>query len=146
MNIPDDATAARYEKSYAEDASSSSGACIAPASRWWRARTPRPGFTLQRELELYVQAGLTPVQVLQIATWNGCEVLEGARRARLDRAGQVADLVLVDGDPTRDISTIRKVAMVLKGDKVYYPSEVYTELGVQPFAEPVRFTEPAATK
>ena len=32
-----------------------------------------PGFTLHRELELYVQAGLTPSQVLQIATWNGAK-------------------------------------------------------------------------
>jgi hypothetical protein len=36
--------------------------------------------------------------------------------------------------------------MVLKGDKAYYPSEVYTELGVKPFAEALRFTEPSAAR
>ena len=54
------------------------------------------------------------------------------------QAGKRADLVLVDGDPTRNISDVRKVALVLKEGKAYYPSEVYEELGIKPFAEPVR--------
>ena len=121
-----------YEKSYQK--------CIEFVGRMYRAGIPlvagtdaTPGFTLQRELELYVQAGLTPAQVLQIATWNGAKYSRVLAERGSITPGKVADLVLVDGDPTRDISTIRKVAMVLKGDKAYYPSEVYTELGVKPF-------------
>jgi len=97
-----------------------------------------PGFTLQRELELYVEAGLTPSQVLQIATWNG------ARYARVldDRGvitpGRRADLILVDGDPTRNVSDIRKVALVVKGDVAYYPADVYEALGVTPFTTPLK--------
>jgi len=99
------------------------------------------GFTLQRELELYVQAGLTPSQALQVATWNG------ARYARvLDDRGSIevgkrADLVLFDGDPTTDIADVRKVALVLKDGNAYYPSEMDAALGIKPFAEPVRVLE-----
>jgi hypothetical protein len=138
MNIPDDATAARYEKSYEK--------CVEFVGRMYRAGIPLvagtdglPGFTLHRELEMYVQAGLTPAQVLQVATWNGAKYSKVLAERGSISPGKVADLVLVDGDPTRDITAIRKVAMVLMGDKVYYPSEVYTELGVKPFAEPLRF-------
>lgn len=138
MNIPDDATAARYEKSYEK--------CVEFVGRMYRAGIPLvagtdglPGFTLHRELEMYVQAGLTPAQVLQVATWNGAKYSKVLAERGSISPGKVADLVLVDGDPTRDITAIRKVAMVLMGDKVYYPSEIYTELGVKPFAEPLRF-------
>jgi imidazolonepropionase-like amidohydrolase len=94
-----------------------------------------PGFTLQRELELYVEAGLTPEQVLQVATWTA------ARYARVlgDRGaispGRRADMILVDGEPTTNISDIRKVALVIKGDVAYVPPEVHEALGVKPFTE-----------
>ena len=51
--------------------------------------------------------------------------------------GKRADLILVDGDPTKDIADIRKVALVVKGDKAYYPSEIDEALGIKPFAQPV---------
>ena len=51
--------------------------------------------------------------------------------------GKRADLILVDGDPTQNISDIRKVALVIKGDKAYYPSEIHTALGIKPFAPPL---------
>lgn len=132
MKIPDDKTLARYEKSYA--------GMIEFTGRMYRAGVPLvagtddlPGFTLQRELELYVEAGLTPSQVLQVATWNG------ARYSRVldDRGaitpGRRSDLILIDGEPTRNISDIRKVALVIKGDVAYYPSEVFEAMGVKPF-------------
>jgi hypothetical protein len=143
MKIPDDSTAARYEKSYQK--------MIEFVGRMYKAGIPlvagtdaTPGFTLQREMELYVQAGLTPSQVLQVATWNG------AKYARvLDDRGSVAigkraDLILVDGDPTTNISDIRKVALVLKDGNAYYPSEIDTALGIKPFADPVRVDVSAA--
>jgi imidazolonepropionase-like amidohydrolase len=98
------------------------------------------GFTLQSELEWYVKAGMTPAQVLQIATWNG------ARYSRvLDDRGSVtpgkrADLVLIDGDPTTSIADIHKVALVLKGDTAYYPNEIFDALGIKPFVEPIGVT------
>jgi len=137
MNIPDDATAARYNASYEK--------MVEFVGRMYKAGVPIvagtdaiPGFTLQRELELYVQAGMTPSQALQVGTWNGAKY-SGVLADRGSIApGKLADLVLVDGDPTADIADIRKVALVLKGDTVYYPSEIYEAFGIKPFAEPVR--------
>jgi amidohydrolase family protein len=138
MNIPDDTTAARYERSYAK--------MVEFVGRLYRAGVPLvagtddvAGFTLQRELELYVQAGLTPAQALQIATWNGARYSGAlADRGSIER-GKRADLALIDGDPTADITALRRVALVIKGDRAYYPSEIYEALGIKPFAEPVRY-------
>jgi hypothetical protein len=139
MNIPDDRTAVRYEKSYAR--------CIEFVGMLYRAGVPIvagtdeiPGFAYQRELELYVQAGLTPAQALQVATWNGAKYARVLGERGSIAPGKVADLVLVDGDPTRDIGAIRRIAFVMKGDSAFYPSEIYAELGVKPFAEPLRFS------
>ena len=137
MKIPDDATAARYEKSYAK--------MIEFVGRMYKAGIPlvagtdaTPGFTLQRELELYVQAGLTPAQALQVATWNGAKYARVLDDRGSVAVGKRADLILVDGDPTTNISDIRKVALVLKDGNAYYPSEIDTALGIKPFAEPLR--------
>lgn len=97
------------------------------------------GFTLHRELELYVRAGLTPAQALQVATWNGARFT-----GRLGDLGSIeprkrADLILVDGDPTEHISDIRRVSLVMKDGVVYFPAEVYEAVGVKRFAEPPAF-------
>ena len=138
MNIPDDRTAARYEQSYAKS--------VEFVGRLYRAGVPivagtdeLPGFAFQRELELYVQAGLTPAQALQVATWNGAKYSRVLGDRGSIAPGKASDFVLVDGDPTRDIGAIRRIALVVKGDRAFYPSEIYTELGVKPFAEPLRF-------
>jgi len=92
-----------------------------------------PGFTLQRELELYVQAGIPPQEVLRIATWNGAKY----SRALTDRGsievGKLADLVLVDGDPTSDITALRRIALVVTQGRSIDPSAVFRELGIKPF-------------
>jgi amidohydrolase family protein len=105
------------------------------------------GFTLHRELELYVQAGLTPAEALQVATWNGAKYT-----ALLDQLGSIergkrADVLLIDGDPTQDISAIRRISLVMKDGAVFYPAEVYEAVGVKRFVEPPtvaakRFVEP----
>jgi cytosine/adenosine deaminase-related metal-dependent hydrolase len=133
MKIPDDATAARYEISYAK--------MIEFAGRMYKAGIPLvagtdalAGFTLQRELELYVQAGMTPAQVLQIATYNGAKYARVLDDRGVIMQGKRADLILVDGDPTKVITDIRKVALVVKGDKAYYPSEIDEALGIKAFS------------
>jgi hypothetical protein len=103
------------------------------------------GFTLQREFELYVKAGIPANEVLRIATWNGATYARVLTdRGSIER-GKRADLILVDGDPTRDISSIRNVALVLQDGDAYYPAELYAELGVKPFA-PALKPEPTAAK
>ena len=99
-----------------------------------------PGFTLHRELELYVQAGLTPSQALQVATLNGARYARVLNDRGMVEPGKRADLVLFDGDPTAQIADIRKVALVIKGTTAYYPSEIYEELGVRPFVVSVNVT------
>ena len=137
MDIPDAATAARYRKSYDK--------MVDFVGRAYRAGVPLvagtdevPGFTLQHELALYVRAGLTPAQALQVATWNGAKYAKVLDDRGSIAPGKRADLVLVDGDPTRDIADIRKVATVVKGDTVYYPAEIHEALGIAPFVQPAR--------
>jgi hypothetical protein len=92
------------------------------------------GFAFQRELELYVKAGIPANEVLRIATWNGATYARVlSDRGSIER-GKRADLILVDGDPTKDISSIRSVALVLQDGDAYYPAELYEEIGVKPFA------------
>src|SRR4029079_10566137 len=136
LKIADDAIALRYEKSYQK--------CIEFTGRMYKAGIPvvagtdgLPGFTLQRELELYVMAGMTPAQALQVATWNGAKYAKVLDDRGSVAAGKRADLILVDGDPTRDIADIRKVAVVFKDGSAYYPAELYREIGVKPFAAPL---------
>jgi cytosine/adenosine deaminase-related metal-dependent hydrolase len=94
------------------------------------------GFTLHRELEIYSQAGISPAEALQIATRNGAKYTQLSDLTGSIAVGKLADLVLVDGDPTRDISAVRDVSLVMKEGVTYYPSEIYQALGVEPFRPP----------
>jgi hypothetical protein len=90
------------------------------------------GFALHRELELEAQAGIPAAQVLQNATINAAKIMSIDKDLGSITPGKLADLTLVDGDPTRNISDIRKTAVVVKDGVLYYPAELYTELGVVP--------------
>ncbi|WP_334180088.1 amidohydrolase family protein [Pseudoxanthomonas sp.] len=137
MDIPDDVTGARYTRSFDK--------LVEFTGRLYRAGVPLvagtdelPGFTLQRELELYVQAGLTPSQALQVATWNGAKYSRTLDDAGSIVPGKRADLVLVDGDPTANITDIRKLALVIKDGRAYYPAEIHEALGIVPFAPAIK--------
>jgi Amidohydrolase family len=143
FDIPDDDTAARYNKSYDK--------MVDFVGRMYKAGVPilagtdaLAGFTLQRELELYVKAGMTPAQALQVATWNGAKYSRTLEDRGSIAVGKRADIILVDGDPTKNISDIRKVALVIKNGTAYAPSEVYEALGIKPFTPSVAV--PAASK
>jgi imidazolonepropionase-like amidohydrolase len=98
------------------------------------------GFTLHRELELYVMAGLKPAEVLKIATWNGAKYSQVLETAGSISPGKQADLILVDGDPSASISDIRKVSMTMKNGLIFYPAELYEALGVKRFTEPPKLS------
>jgi imidazolonepropionase-like amidohydrolase len=78
-----------------------------------------PGFGDQREVELLVEAGFTPVQAIQIATENGAKYLGDDERIGTLAAGKQADLVLINGDPSKNIEDIEKVETVFKAGVGY---------------------------
>lgn len=97
-----------------------------------------PGFMLHSELEAWVKAGLSPAEVLRAATLGAARYLGTDQRLGTIAPGKLADLLLVDGDPTKDISAVRKVRLVVKGGAIYLPEEIHRALGVRPFAPAVR--------
>jgi imidazolonepropionase-like amidohydrolase len=75
-----------------------------------------PGIGLHQELELLVAAGLSPLEALRAATVNGARFLGRGGRAGTVEPGRVADLVILDRDPLRDIRATRDIhAVVLRG-------------------------------
>ena len=94
------------------------------------------GFTLHRELEMYVQAGLGAAQAIQIATRNGAKYTQLSNLLGTIAVGKLADVILIDGDPTENIASIRDISMVMKEGVVYYPAEIYEAMGIKPFRPP----------
>jgi imidazolonepropionase-like amidohydrolase len=72
-----------------------------------------------RELELMVNYGMTPVQALRAATSSNAKMLRWDTKVGAVKPGLWADLIAVQGDPTRDISATRRVQFVMKGGVVY---------------------------
>lgn len=69
------------------------------------------------ELELMVQEGMTPLQAVTVATSGNAHIFKLEDRGNI-REGLLADLVAVDGDPTQDITALRRVKFVMKGGEV----------------------------
>jgi hypothetical protein len=90
------------------------------------------GFTLHRELELYAQAGISPPEVLRIATLGAARVAHKDQELGSITPGKLADLVLIDGDPAKRISDVRRTALVIKDGAFYEPAALYKALGVKP--------------
>jgi imidazolonepropionase-like amidohydrolase len=80
------------------------------------------GFGDQRQTELLVEAGFTPLEAIHIATQNGAEFLGQGDRIGTLKAGKQADLVVVKGDPSQKIEDIENVELVFK-DGIGYDSE-----------------------
>jgi imidazolonepropionase-like amidohydrolase len=91
-----------------------------------------PGFELHRELELYVRAGIPPAEVLRIATLGAARVMKHDNERGSIAPGMLADVILVDGDPSTNISDIRKVSTVVRNGVLYRSADIYRALGVKP--------------
>ena len=83
-----------------------------------------PGTSLARELELYVQGGLTPMQALQTATIAPARAMRAEQHAGSLDVGKQADLVIIDGNPLRQIRDLRRVQLVVKNGQVYEPAQM----------------------
>jgi imidazolonepropionase-like amidohydrolase len=91
-----------------------------------------PGMYLARELELYVAGGIPPKEVLRIATLGNAEVMKRDKEYGRVVPGYVADLILVDGDPTLLMSDLRKVRHVIRGDRMYESAALFRSVGIVP--------------
>ena len=82
----------------------------------------------QRNIELLVEAGFTPVEAIHIATQNGATFLGEADRIGTVAVGKQADLVLLDGDLAKDITTIERPEVVFKAGVGYDSNAIYQSL------------------
>ena len=91
-----------------------------------------PGYSVYREMELYVQGGMSPMNAIQAAT------IVPARAMKLDRdsgtveAGKRADLIIVDANPLESISNIRKVRKVFANGRMFDPAPLWRSVGFTP--------------
>ena len=83
-----------------------------------------PGFANQRQLELLVEEGFTPLEAIRIGTLNGATYLGRDARVGSIAAGKQADLVVIDGDPSKTIADVRKVDTVFKQGVGFDPAKL----------------------
>jgi imidazolonepropionase-like amidohydrolase len=91
-----------------------------------------PGHSLHRELELYVQAGFTPMEAIQAATIVPARVMHLDKEVGTVEAGKRADLVVLGADPLADIRNIRKIETVIARGKTYEPGTLWRLIGFSP--------------
>lgn len=87
---------------------------------------------LPREFELYVNAGIPPAEVLRLDTLGAAQVMKHDKEFGRIAPGYVSDLILVDGNPLINISDMRKVRTVLRGDRLYDSAALFQSMGVAP--------------
>jgi imidazolonepropionase-like amidohydrolase len=90
------------------------------------------GYALDRELEIYTEAGIPAPEVLRIATIEAAQVMHLDKDFGSVTPGKYADLILVNGDPTKQISDIRHVDTVIKNGVLYKPAELDQAFGIRP--------------
>ena len=90
------------------------------------------GFAYQRELEIYVESGIPAPEVLRMATLGSAKVMSKDKELGSIEVGKLADMVLIDGDPTKNIADIRKVRTVIKDGNIYDPAKIMASMGIKP--------------
>ncbi len=91
-----------------------------------------PGFSLQRELELYVEGGMTPLEALQAATLMPAHAMKLDREVGTIDVGKRADLAVLDADPLVNISNVRTARMVLANGRLYDCNALWKAAGFAP--------------
>jgi len=94
------------------------------------------GFSNLREMEVYVAAGIPAGRALYLSTLGAERYFKRDHELGTIQRGKLADFILVDGDPTADISALRKNRMTMVGGVAYYPAEIYEHLTIKPFTAP----------
>ena len=83
-----------------------------------------PGYSDQRQIELLVEAGFPPLEAIRICTLNGATYLGREAKVGSIAVGKQADLVVVDGDPSKTIADVRKVDTVFKQGVGFDPAKL----------------------
>lgn len=132
MEIKGEAQYQRYKKSYDK--------MVEFVGRLHKAGVPLvagtdglAGIGLHAELGMMVKAGLSPAHALQVATRNGARYTRTSHERGSIEVGKLADLVLVDGEPTQNIADLHKVSLVITNGKLLRPQEIFREYGIEPF-------------
>jgi predicted enzyme related to lactoylglutathione lyase len=104
---------------------------------------PQPGLNTIQEMEFMAEAGLTPEKIIRAGTRDAAEHLGLLDDLGTVEPGKIADLIIIAGDPLKDISCLHKVQIVIKGGKVVYDAdeEAVTPKGITSDSNPVSWFE-----
>ena len=91
-----------------------------------------PGYSLYREIELYVQAGFTPMEAIQAATIVPARVMGVDKELGTVEPGKRADLIILDANPLDSIHNIRTVKFVITSGTMYNCGELWSSVGFKP--------------
>ena len=91
-----------------------------------------PGHSLHREIELYVEAGFTPMEAIQAATLVPAQAMGVASVVGTLEVGKRADLIVLDANPLDDIHNIRTVRQVIANGVVYQTARLWESVGFKP--------------
>jgi len=91
-----------------------------------------PGYSLHREIELYVQAGFTPMEAIQSATIVPARAMHLEKDTGTVQKGKRGDLILLTADPLADIHNTRSVEYVITNGTMYHTAELWQSVGFKP--------------
>lgn len=87
-----------------------------------------PGWSLWRELDIFSEAGIKPMDILRAATWNGIYAVGRTDQLGSVEAGKLADFLALDADPLDKIANVHQVYRVVKGGVIYDPEQLLKPL------------------
>lgn len=87
-----------------------------------------PGYSLWREMEIFAEAGMKPIEILKAATINGAFSIGRSDQLGSVEAGKLADFVILNANPLEKISNVHSVHRVIKGGVIYDPEELLKPL------------------
>jgi len=94
-----------------------------------------PGHSLHRELELYVEAGFTPMEAIQSATVVPARAMGLDKELGTLEPGKRADLIVIDGDPLVEIRNTRNVEFTITNGRLYTSAELWRSVGFKPWQD-----------
>ena len=91
-----------------------------------------PGYSLHREIELYVESGFTPMEAIQAATIVPARAMGVDKDSGTVEKGKRGDLIVINGNPLEDIHATRNVEYVITNGTMYHTAELWQSVGFEP--------------